>query len=452
MRSRALGRLACAGLLLPVLAACDRPPTEVARALTRAHNRHDTEAVARLFHDDGRIRLSDGRVLVGREGITEFVEWSRATRRRIGAPVLDGQDGESVPFHETNELNWLLGAAWMSYPPRARLTLDGRRIAELDLSDPQPDRRRRRDERLASFHGWLRDERPQTLARLHDGERWRFDSSLAALWLESAEAFRLDSDAPFRITAQPVRPRIPFGNFPTFEVTIQNDSQTELILDASSPGNIEASSVQFHFIDRFGVEHGSGTHLRQDDPTIVVPAGASRRIVVPSRVRERYRLSDRAMLPARYDARLVLFGRRGEQRLGAASSNAMQFEVIDDGSIELARRRAVEAERGIRSRLALRIEKEPGRLSLYAVNRGWSELSIGGSYWMWHFDRPDGPSSKSDGPRGSEIVTLAPGERVSLQGLSRNRDTPGRHRVWAVYYSRDLEPLARSNTVSYRVP
>ncbi|KKL67062.1 hypothetical protein LCGC14_2138750, partial [marine sediment metagenome] len=145
---------------------------------------------------------------------------------------------------------------------------------------------------------------------------------------------------------------------------------------------------------------------------------------------------------------------------GVVRAEPVKFDVVDDGSPQLAILRDVHAGKGVdKLRLEMRKVKGPTgsqALRLRLVNTGDQPIYLGSRFGLVSKD-PDGRTHPDfNGPRNSRAMALAPNSHRDVGGWSFNLTArkPGLYTVWATYQSMGIDGklLAKSNEIRLQVP
>ncbi len=299
--------------------------------------------------------------------------------------------------------------------------------------------------------------------------------------------------------AKPLKTRLPFGEEPQFEVTLANVSDKPLdVIGEARSANV-LSGEPYVPCASYKITHGDGHYSIHslEDPSpntraVRIEPGNSWSFVLPSTPKDLAAAgpdqlpSLSALLPGKYTAEVVYSIRDVEkQRHGAnlaygpetgdlagqkpkklwegvARTLPVKFEVLDDGSDQLAMLRAIHAGKG-REHLRLELTKKEeivgGKpriaLQLRARNTGKESLYLGSDYGLIRLGADGEEVPSFSGPRSGTVTVVSPGEVKELGGWgwSWEGKKPGRHTVWVRYVAPKTRALvAESNRLILETP
>lgn len=294
--------------------------------------------------------------------------------------------------------------------------------------------------------------------------------------------------------------RVPFGEEPRFEVTLTNVSEAPLdVIGEARSANVLSPYVpcaSCKITDREG--HYFIRSLDRPSPDTravrIMPGQAWSFVLPPSDRAEKTPAAGSseelpslsALLPGEYTGEVVYFIRDAEKEQyggklaygpesgslagqkpkqlweGVVRALPVKFEVLDDGSKELAMLRAVHAGKG-REHLRLELKREEETvdgglriaLQLCARNTGKEPLYLGSDYGLICVEPGGEKVPNFSGPRSGTVTVVSPGEVKELGGWgwSSEGKKPGRHTVWVQYVApKTRELIAESNRLTFDVP
>ncbi|KPK83146.1 MAG: hypothetical protein AMJ81_08530 [Phycisphaerae bacterium SM23_33] len=293
------------------------------------------------------------------------------------------------------------------------------------------------------------------------------------------------------------KPKLPFNEWPRFEVTLTNVSSEpiDLIATAEWPGGLPGPHYPCASLK---ITHPDGHyHMPSEDSATANPKavriqpGKSWSFTYPSTpdhptYGEGPLPSLSALLPGVYVAEFAYAVREEVEKrrlgqdlvyaqsaggpagkpeklwTGVVYAEPVKFEVVDDGSPQLAILRDVYAGKGLdklRLELLLLDEKGPAdsrSLRLRLHNTGDQPLYLGCRFGLV----TKGPAGQTQpdfsGPRSGQVTAHPPNSQQTLGGWSFDLAgrKPGLYTLWAEYLSmgRDAKLLAKSNEIHLQVP